>query len=125
MKGTASTALCSLSTRLSRRRSAKLPPHDDALLRQLEARVAPATLDALRGTSELPAGSSPKEAAALLRRYLAAEQQSVSKAALRLEQQAEWRRRFGVVTAVGGCLQGWAEGGGQLVAWQWCLKGAG
>ena len=94
----ASKALHNLSSRFSRRSAVR--PDAEAELQQLEAQVSAATLDALRGTSELPADAGQAGVRALLQQYLAAEKHNVHSAAQRLEQQAAWRRGFGTVSLV-------------------------
>lgn len=94
----ASKALHGWSSRFSRHSAA--PCDEKAELWQLEAQVSPATLDALNGTSELPADAGQAGVRALLQRYLAAEKHDVHNAAQRLEQQAAWRRGFGTVCLV-------------------------
>lgn len=99
----ASKVLHSLSSRFSRRSAVR--PDAEAELQQLESQVSAATLDALRGTSELPADAGQACVRALLRQYLAAEKRDVHSAAQRLEQQAAWRRGFGTVSLVRVCVQ--------------------
>lgn len=110
-------ALRAISSRFSRRAAA--PQDDDeALLQQLAAQVPEGVLAALRGTSELSEGAGPAGVQALLRRYLAAEKRSVRSAAQRLEQQAAWRRGFGVVRLVRLCRWG-GEAGALVAAGAW------
>ncbi|KAL4447465.1 hypothetical protein ABPG75_004684 [Micractinium tetrahymenae] len=79
--------------------STQAEPDEAAGVEELASMVAPDTIAAFAGSSELPSGpEAADEARQLLGRYWRAEKGSAAKAAKRLQEQAAWHRGFGVVT---------------------------